>query len=304
MTKLNNEVIVAIAGAYEKIGQAHLEIAEYLKTLANGFPSIDEVVPQPDLKEVVKEEAKAPVEAKAQEEVAKEATGNIIETEEGEVNLDEMTLKELKEFADEYGVEYPKKVKKDELIAIIMQAVEEAGEEEDDDDVAEVDEDVAEEVEEAADEEDEAAEEEVAEDEEEERSTVITVETEDGEEEIDLEEMSVKELKDFAEEYGLEVTAKTKSAIIEEILDQLYDGEEADEEVEDDVEDVEEDSEDDGEEDLAEMYGLNELSLEELAEICAEHGLSTKGKRQALIDRIVRGIKDGTIEVEDEEEGE
>ena len=89
-------------------------------------------------------------------------------------------------------------------------------------------------------------------------------------------------------------------------------GEEEDEddveEVEDDVDDVEEDSEEDDdegeEEDLAEMYGLNELSLEELAEICAEHGLSTKGKRQALIDRIIRGIKDGTIEVEDEEEGE
>lgn len=230
MTKLNNEVIVAIAGAYEKIGQAHLEIAEYLKTLAKGFPSIDEVL---DNKEVTKEEASV----EPQEE-----------------------------------------------------------------DVKEVDEDVAEENE--SDEEDESVdEEEVAE--EEERSTIITIETEDGDEEIDLEEMTLKELKQFVEDYGLEVTSKTKKGIIEEILDQLYDGEEADEEeVEDDVEDVEEDSEDDDEEDLAEMYGLNELSLEELAEICAEHGLSTKGKRQALIDRIVRGIKDGTIEVEDEEEGE
>lgn len=200
MTKLNNEVIVAIAGAYEKIGQAHLEIAEYLKTLAKGFSSIDEVL---DNKEVTKEEASV-------------------------------------------------------------------------------------------------------EPQEEERSTIITIETEDGEEEIDLEEMTLKELKQFAEDYGLEVTSKTKKGIIEEILDQLYGEEEDDdvEEVEDDVDGDVEDSEDDGEEDLAEMYGLNELSLEELAEICAEHGLSTKGKRQALIDRIVRGIKDGTIEVEDEEEGE
>lgn len=231
MTKLNNEVIVAIAGAYEKIGQAHLEIAEYLKALANGFPSIDESV-----NEVTKEEAS-------------------VEPQE---------------------------------------------------DVDEVDEDVAEEVEEnESDEEDESVdEEEVVE--EEERLTIITIETEDGEEEIDLEEMSVKELKQFAEDYGLEVTSKTKKGIIEEILDQLYGEEEDDdvEEVEDDVEDVEEDSEDDGEEDIAEMYGLNEMSLEELAEICAEHGLSTKGKRQALIDRIVRAIEDGTIEVEDEEEGE
>ena len=235
MTKLNNEVIVAIAGAYEKIGQAHLEIAEYLKTLAKGFPSIDEVL---DNKEVTKEE----VSVEPQEE-----------------------------------------------------------------DVEEVSEDVAEE---ADDEEDEAVndEEEVAD--EEERLTIITIETEDGEEEFDLEEMTLKELKQFAEDYGLEVTSKTKKGIIEEILNQLYD--EVEEEVEDDVEeveaveeDVEDDSEDgEDEEDVAEMYGLNEMSLEELAEICAEHGLSTKGKRQALIDRIVRGIKDGTIEVEDEEEGE
>lgn len=235
MTRLNNEVIVAIAGAYEKIGQAHLEIAEYLKTLAKGFPSIDEVL---DNKEVTKEE----VSVEPQEE-----------------------------------------------------------------DVEEVSEDVAEE---ADDEEDEAVndEEEVAD--EEERLTIITIETEDGEEEFDLEEMTLKELKQFAEDYGLEVTSKTKKGIIEEILNQLYD--EVEEEVEDDVEeveaveeDVEDDSEDgEDEEDVAEMYGLNEMSLEELAEICAEHGLSTKGKRQALIDRIVRGIKDGTIEVEDEEEGE
>ena len=235
MTKLNNEVIVAIAGAYEKIGQAHLEIAEYLKTLAKGFPIIDEVL---DNKEVTKEE----VSVEPQEE-----------------------------------------------------------------DVEEVSEDVAEE---ADDEEDEAVndEEEVAD--EEERLTIITIETEDGEEEFDLEEMTLKELKQFAEDYGLEVTSKTKKGIIEEILNQLYD--EVEEEVEDDVEeveaveeDVEDDSEDgEDEEDVAEMYGLNEMSLEELAEICAEHGLSTKGKRQALIDRIVRGIKDGTIEVEDEEEGE
>lgn len=235
MTKLNNEVIVAIAGAYEKIGQAHLEIAEYLKTLANGFPSIDEV-------EVTKDEVEAPVEVE--------------------------------------------------------------------EDVEEVSEDVVEEVEEDGDEAEEFADDEEEVVEEEERSTIITVETEDGEEEIDLDEMSVKELKQFAEEYGLEVKAKTKKGIIEEILEQIY-GEDEEveddvEEVEEDVEEVDEDSEDDGEseEDLAEMYGLNEMSLEELAEICAEYGLSTKGKRQALIDRIVRGIKDGTIEVGDEEEGE
>lgn len=266
MTKLNNEVIVAIAGAYEKIGQAHLEIAEYLKALANGFPSIDESVNKVNKEEETKEETK----------------------EEASVEVD----------SQEDGVEEVS---------------------EDVEDVTEVKEDVAEE--DKSVDENEVAENEVAEeDEEEERSTVLTIETEDGEEEeIDLEEMTLKELKQFAEDYGLEITSKTKKGIIEEILDQIYaEGEEAEEEEAEDVEDdVKEDSEDDveegteeeaegdgEEEDLAELYGLNDLTLEELAEICAEYGLSTKGKRQALIDRIVRGIKDGTIEVDEDEDVE
>lgn len=74
------------------------------------------------------------------------------------------------------------------------------------------------------------------------------------------------------------------------------------------VEDHEEVEEDEEEEEvvdkkkLADEYGLNDMTVEELADMCAEYELSTKGKKQALIDRIVVGIIEGTIEVEEEDE--
>src|SRR3712207_8912315 len=69
-------------------------------------------------------------------------------------------------------------------------------------------------------------------------------------------------------------------------------------------EDEEDDSEEEEVEDLAEELGLTELSLEELADILSDYGLSTKGKKQALIDRIVQGVEDGVIEFEEGEDSE
>lgn len=42
------------------------------------------------------------------------------------------------------------------------------------------------------------------------------------------------------------------------------------------------------------------MTIEELADILAEHDLSTKGKKQALIDRIVKAVEEGEIELSDE----
>lgn len=210
------------------------------------------------------------------EEVDEEEVEETDGEEEGELTLEdlaEMSLKELKEIADENEVEYPKAVKKPALLKILEEtffAEEEEGEEE--------------EVEEAE------------ETEEEEVSTVI--ETEDGE--VDLADLNVKELKKFAKDYELEITAKSKDGIIAEILEQIY---AEDEEAEEEADEQEEEAEDDGE-DVAEQLGLNDMELEELAEILEENGLSTKGKKQALIDRIVRAVEDGTIEIDEEEAGE
>ena len=44
------------------------------------------------------------------------------------------------------------------------------------------------------------------------------------------------------------------------------------------------------------------MTLEELAEFCEENGLSSKGKRQALIARIVKAVEAGDIELSDEDD--
>lgn len=252
------------------------------------------------------------------------------EVEAGEYDYDTlngMQIGELKELADEEEVEYTKSIKKQPLIKLLLEhfsSEEEDGEEEEEEEEVEVDED------------------------EEELDTVV--ETEDGD--VDLAELNVKELKKFAKEYEIELTAKSKDDIILEILegleDEEEDGEDEDEDEDGDGFDVDsasleelkefaeengitlpskkkvqkapaylqivkdtinealesEDEDEEGEVDIAEEYGLNDMDAEELAELLESYELSTKGKKQALIDRIVKAVEDGTIDLDDEEEGE
>lgn len=151
-----------------------------------------------------------------------------------------------------------------------------------------------------------------------------------------LESLETDELKEIAEQAGIKVGKKVvKAKLIEELvedLDKLVEALEAlgyyDEEDEEDTVEVseevieQEEEEEEGEDETVEVteeetedeedervkiveeYGLEEFTVEELADICAKFDLSTKGKKQALIDRIVKGIMDGTIELEDEPEEE
>jgi len=145
---------------------------------------------------------------------------------------------------------------------------------------------------------------------------------EDREEFVEfLESLETDEIKEIAEQAGIKVGKKVvKAKLIEELVEDLdklvealealgyYDEEDEDETVEAPEEVIEQEEEEEDEEDervkIIEEYGLEEYTVEELADICAEFELSTKGKKQALIDRIVKGILDGTIELEDEEEEE
>ncbi len=147
---------------------------------------------------------------------------------------------------------------------------------------------------------------------------------EDREEFVEfLESLETDEIKEIAEQAGIKVGKKkvVKAKLIEELVEDLdklvealealgYYAEEDEEEGEDKtVEATEEVEEETGDEEdervkIVEEYGLEEYTVEELADICAEYELSTKGKKQALIDRIVKGILDGTIELEDEDEDE
>lgn len=169
--------------------------------------------------------------------------------------------------------------------------------------------------------------EEVEEVEEEEEADEEESEDDDSEEFKEfLDDLDNDDLADVAEEMGIKVkkvTKKNREEILEKCLadleklqealeelgyyDEEEDEEEADEEEVDSEDDEEEESDEEEEEeedDIAEELGLNDMSVDELADILAEHDLSTKGKKQALIDRIVKAVEDGTIELDDEEEEE
>lgn len=207
---------------------------------------------------------------------------------EEEIDLEELGKDELLSFIEENELgEAPKKKKTEKVPAYearLREFIEEAlAEQEDADDEGE-DEDV--------DSEEESDEEEV--------STVI--ETEDGE--VDLADMNVKQLKKFAKDYEIEVSAKDKDGLIEEILEAIYADDEDESEDEGDLDEDEVDVDEDEEagDDIAEQLGLKDMEIEDLAEILSENGLSTKGKKQALIDRIVRAVENGDIEVDEEGE--
>lgn len=74
----------------------------------------------------------------------------------------------------------------------------------------------------------------------------------------------------------------------------------------DDTDDEEGDDDDDDGEDVqsAVEAATEDMSLEELAEFCEENGLSSKGKRQALIARIVKAVEAGDIELSDDDDDE
>ena len=141
--------------------------------------------------------------------------------------------------------------------------------------------------------------------------------------EVDLGSMKLKELREYAEELG--INSKGKRAELEERIQEFLNSEDSeedlDEESEDDVEESEEvedesyedDSEEDEEEDSDEddeKYAqvkeyVENASDEEIKETLKELGLSPKGKREALIEKLYQAVKDGLFEfAEDDEESE
>lgn len=136
----------------------------------------------------------------------------------------------------------------------------------------------------------------------------IIQEPETEESEVDLGSMKLKELREYAEELGL--NSKGKRAEVEERIQEFLDNQEdsEDEEVEDSEEDEDsEEAEDDEVEDetyAKVMQYVNEASDDELRETLEELGLSSKGKREALVEKIYQAVKDGLFEFEDEEPSE
>lgn len=151
----------------------------------------------------------------------------------------------------------------------------------------------------------------------------VTVE-EPETEEVDLGSMKLKELREYAEELGL--NSKGKRAEVEDRIREFLDNQEDSEdeeveepEVEEESEEPEieenEDSEEDEDSEEAEdevedetyakvMQYVNEASDDELRETLEELGLSSKGKREALVEKIYQAVKDGLFKFEEEEPSE
>lgn len=281
-------------------------------------------VVEPEVEEEIKDEVEEDtevdeeIEDEVEEDISEEAVG--FDREAKKAELEEMKYNDLKALAG--TLEGASAIgKKAEIIESILNAYEAMGgvhseeetakgEEQEVQDEAEENEDVADEQEGGEADDDESREEFVE----------------------FLESLGTDEIIKIAEQAGIKVGKKVgdkvvkkvdRAKLIEELVEDLdklvealealgyYDEEdeedtvEASEEVTEQEEDEEEeDEEEDEEASIAEKYGLNERTVEELADICADFGLSTKGKKQALIDRIVKGIMDGTIEFEDEDEEE
>lgn len=146
----------------------------------------------------------------------------------------------------------------------------------------------------------------------------VTVE-EPETEEVDLGSMKLKELREYAEELGL--NSKGKRAEVEDRIREFLENEDTEEdedlgeEPEEESEEPEtEDSEEDEDSEEAEddevedetyakvMQYVNEASDDELRETLEELGLSSKGKREALVEKIYQAVKDGLFEFEEDEE--
>lgn len=142
----------------------------------------------------------------------------------------------------------------------------------------------------------------------------------DSEDAPDYEGMTFNDLKKLCKANGLS-TAGSRA----ELIARLSGEDEADDEDEapkkstskkptakgkkpaaDEEEDDDEDDEDDDEDEesvQSQVEAATEgMSLEDLAEFCEENGLSSKGKRQALIARIVKAVEAGDIELSDDED--
>lgn len=133
------------------------------------------------------------------------------------------------------------------------------------------------------------------------------VEGEDDGEEVDLEEMSLEELIEFADENDIKLTAKQKkrkSAALAAIQDALGDDEEEDEEADDeeaDDEDTESEEESDDEEEEEEP-ALEDMDLEALIEFAEENEIKLTAKQKKRKSAALAAIQEALDDTDEEEE--
>lgn len=133
-------------------------------------------------------------------------------------------------------------------------------------------------------------------------------EVEEGEEQEELKPVKksgkpkvvTKRAKDLPEEEEEDVEDDSEEEVEEDVEDDVEDDSEEDTDSEDEDADEEEDEgpslADEVEEALADM------SDEEIKDLLVENGIKAKGKRQALIDAVIKGVEDGVIEFGEDDE--
>ena len=132
------------------------------------------------------------------------------------------------------------------------------------------------------------------------------VEGEDDGEEVDLEEMSLEELIEFADENDIKLTAKQKkrkSAALAAIQDALGDEDEEEEEADEEAEDEDTESEeesDDEEED--EEPALEDMDLEALIEFAEENEIKLTAKQKKRKSAALAAIQEALDDSDEEEE--
>ena len=127
------------------------------------------------------------------------------------------------------------------------------------------------------------------------------VEGEDDGEEVDLEEMSLEELIEFADENDIKLTAKQKkrkSAALAAIQDALGDDEEADDEEADDEDTESEEESDEDEEEPA----LEDMDLEALIEFAEENEIKLTAKQKKRKSAALAAIQEALDDTDEEEE--
>ena len=131
----------------------------------------------------------------------------------------------------------------------------------------------------------------------------------------ELKDKSVAELRNIAREMGLPIRGN-KSAILGRIVEALVEQEDEVEKVEEpveeepevteevveeteDVEEVEEEDEEPADENEELQAKLEQLDVEDLADLCNELEIPAKGKKQGLIARLMKAHMDGEVDLSD-----
>lgn len=129
----------------------------------------------------------------------------------------------------------------------------------------------------------------------------------------ELKDKTVAELRTIAREMGLPIRG-SKSTILGRIVEALVQQKESEveepvedepesiedvEEIVEDTEDVEEEDEEPADEDEELQAKLEQLDVEDLADLCNELEIPAKGKKQGLIARLMKAHMDGEVDLSD-----